>query len=312
MSATGEQPASTDRRTWLLAGSSGFLGRALASDLRRRGVPVRQLVRTESTPPDRIRWEPARGELDPAVFDGVAVVVNLAGVSVQKRWTPANRAAIIDSRVQTTRTLAKSLATLADPPVFIAQSATGFYPKDTDARLTEADTTADDGFLAEVVTAWEAAADPARAAGVRVVHARTGVVLDSSGGALPPLSIPFKLGLGLPLGSGRQAMTVVSLTDWLAAIRFVAENDAIAGPVNIALPTRVTNAEFTDALAHALHRPRLPWVRVPEAPLRIALGGFATELLDGAEIAPQVLLDAGFAFSAPSVEAVLRAALAKG
>jgi uncharacterized protein (TIGR01777 family) len=297
--------------TWLLAGASGFLGSALADDLHRRGIPVRRLVRSDPSSPGEHRWDPDSGTLDPSVFDDVAVVVNLAGVSVQKRWTEANRAAILDSRVNTTRTLADGLARLTDKPVYLAQSATGFYPKNTGTRLTEADTTPSTGFLGDVVLAWEAAADSARSAGVRVVHPRTGVVLDQSGGALPPLSIPFKLGAGIPLGSGRQVMPVIGLADWLAAIYFVADTAGIAGPVNLVIPERVTNLAFTDALVAALHRPRIPFLRVPAAPLELVLGGFSSELLDSVDLAPQVLLDAGFTFSAPTIRSLLDAALAK-
>ncbi len=296
---------------WLLAGASGFLGTALVADLGRRGIPVRRLVRSDPSSDGEHRWDPDSGSVETSVFDGVSVVVNLAGVSVQKRWTDSNRAAILDSRVNTTRTLSDALAGRSDPPVFVSQSATGFYPKNTGTRLTEADTTPSTGFLGEVVLAWEAAADSARAAGVRVVHPRTGVVLDQSGGALPPLSIPFKLGLGVPLGSGKQVMPVVGLADWLSAIHFVAENAQISGPVNIVIPERVTNVAFTDALAAALHRPRIPFVRVPGQPLDVVLGGFASELLDSVDLAPEVLLDAGFSFATATVRPMLDAALAK-
>lgn len=298
-------------RTWLLAGASGFLGSALSDDLRGRGIPVRRLVRSDPSSTGEHRWDPDSGTLDGSVFDDVAVVVNLAGASVQKRWTDTNRAAILDSRVNTTRTLADALAKLTDPPVFVSQSATGFYPKNTGVRLTEADTTPSDGFLGRATAAWEAAADSARAAGVRVVHPRTGVVLDRSGGALPLLSLPFKLGLGVPLGSGAQVMPVVGLADWLAAIHFVAEHGQISGPVNVVIPERVTNLAFTDALAAAVHRPRIPFVRVPGQPLEFVLGGFSSELLDSVDIAPQVLLDAGFTFSTPTIRPLLDAALAK-
>jgi len=298
-------------RSWLLAGASGVLGTALIDDLGARGVPVRRLVRSDPSSAGEHRWDPDSGAVDPSVFDDVAVVVNLAGVSVQKRWTEANRAAILDSRVNTTRTLADALAKVSDPPVFVSQSASGFYPKNTGVRLSEADTTPAAGFLGRTTAAWEAAADPARAAGVRVVHPRTGVVLDRSGGAFPPLSLPFKLGAGIPIGSGQQVMPLIGLADWLAALRFVADHDDIAGPVNFVIPERVTNLAFTDALVAALHRPRIPFVRVPRQPLELALGGFASEVLDSVEIAPQVLLDAGFTFSTPKIRPLLDAALAR-
>jgi uncharacterized protein len=298
-------------RTWLLAGASGFLGTALANDLRRRGIPVRRLVRSDPSSAGEHRWDPDSGTIDTSVFDDVAVVVNLAGVSVQKRWTESNRAAILDSRVHTTRTLADALAKLTVRPVFVSQSATGFYPKNTGTRLTEADTTPAPEFLGRTTAAWEAAADSARDAGVRVVHPRTGVVLDRSGGAFPPLSLPFKLGVGIPLGSGQQVMPLIGLADWLAAIHFVVDHRDIAGPVNLVMPDRVTNLAFTDALVAALHRPRIPFLRVPGAPLELALGGFASEVLESVDLAPQVLLDAGFTFSTPTIRSLLDAALGK-
>ena len=311
------QPVGTgSREVWLLAGASGFLGTALSNDLRRRGRTVRRLVRRDPSGPDEVRWDPTSGQLDPAALDGVGVVVNLAGVSIQKRWTDANRKAILDSRVQTTGTLARAIAARTsgdgDLPVFLAQSATGYYAKNRPTPATEADGVRDSGFLGGVCQAWEAAADPARAAGARVCHLRTPVVLDTSGGALPLLAVPFKLGLGVPLGSGAQKMAIVALSDWIAAVGHLADTDAISGPVNLVIPSTVTNQEFTDELARALHRPRIPWVKVPDVALRAALDGFATELVDSLWLVPEALTASGFTFTAPTAAHAIRAALHTG
>jgi len=309
--AGGAEPA-----RWVLAGASGFLGQALLRSLRADGVPVRQLARSEPTEPHQVRWDPAHRRLDPEVLAGAAVVVNLAGVPVQRRWTRANRTAIVASRVHSTGTLAHALAELpagSPRPVFLAQSATGFYPKNVrpPRRLTEADARPGRGFLGEAVAAWEAATVPAERAGVRVCRLRTGVVLDRSGGALPQLSLPFRLGVGIPLGSGRQHMPLIGLADWLAAVRFAAGQPNLSGPVNLTLPEPVTNRQFTDVLAGLLRRrwlARLP-VQVPAPLLRLALDGFASELLDDVDVAPAALAGAGFRFGQPSLAQTLEAAL---
>jgi uncharacterized protein (TIGR01777 family) len=256
-----------------------------------------------------VAWDAATPP-PPSVFDGISTVVCLSGVSLQKRWTDSNRRAIIASRVQPTRALAQAIAALpADRrPVFLAQSASGYYPKNTGRTLTERDVEQADGFAADVVRQWEAAASPAVEAGARVVFLRTGVVLSPKAGALQALQIPAKFALGIPLGSGRQVMPLVSLPDWIAAVRFLAQRSDIAGPVNITLPVPATNAELTAAVNAHLHRPQPPIVSVPAAVLRLALDGFASEVLDSVTILPQVLSDAGFTFAGPDVTSAVAAA----
>ena len=165
-----------------------------------------------------------------------------------------------------------------------------------------------DGFVPGVVRQWEAAASAAVEAGARVVFLRTGVVLSPRGGALQIMQIPARFALGIPLGSGRQVMPMVSLPDWIAAVRFLADRADITGPVNITLPLPATNAELTSAVNAHLHRPQPPFVKVPAAALRLALDGFATELLDSVTILPQVLTDAGFTFIGADVTSAVAAA----
>jgi len=209
-----------------------------------------------------------------------------------------------------TRALADALAQLpaGSRPTFLAGSASGYYPKNTGRTFTERDVEQAGGFLNGVVRQWEAAADSAVEAGVRVVFLRTGVVLSPRGGALQALQIPARFALGIPLGSGRQVMPLISLPDWIAAVRFAAQRTDLAGPVNLTLPVPATNAELTAAVNAHLHRPQPPFVRVPAAALRLALDGFASELLDSVTVVPQVLIDAGFRFTGPDVASAVAAA----
>jgi len=303
-------PANDDTSSgWLLAGASGFLGQALADDLRAAGAPVRRLVRGAPSSPEDVPWD-AKTPPPASAFDGISTVVCLSGVSLQKRWTDSNRLAIVASRVEPTRALAEAIAALpADRrPSLLAQSASGYYPKNTGRRFTEGDVEQADGFVPGVVRQWEEAASAAVEAGARVVFLRTGVVLSPRDGALQALQIPAKFACGVPLGSGRQVMPLVSLPDWIAAVRFLAVRPDIAGPVNVTLPVPATNAELTAAVNAHLHRPQLPVVKVPAVALRIALNGFATEILDSVTIAPQVLTDAGFTFSGPDVTSAVASA----
>ncbi|HEY8455300.1 MAG TPA: TIGR01777 family oxidoreductase [Actinopolymorphaceae bacterium] len=293
---------------WVLAGASGFLGKALHAELGRLGHDVVRLVRRPPESPHESAWNPVRGEVDPGVLGEADVVVNLAGANIGRvPWTASYRHTIRASRVTTTRTLARALADLENPPTFIAQSAIRYYGVGRGDELLTEDSGPGEGFLASVVQEWEAATEPAERAGVRVVRLRTGVVLDSSGGAFPLLVLPFRFGLGGQLGSGRQYMGMISLVDWLAAVRFVAEREDCRGPYNLTLPEPPTNAEFTKALGAALHRPTV--ARVPAFVLRTLLGGFSAELLDSVRIVPRRLLDAGFRFTAPDVESLVATAL---
>ncbi len=269
---------------YVLAGASGFLGTALARDLVANGHQVTRLVRRPPASPDELQWDPTTGCLDPETLTGADVLVNLAGANIGRPWTPTYRKTIRESRVRTTATLAEAAAQLDRKPVFLTQSGIGGYGTDCgDDILTEASPLGD-GFLADVVRVWEGAADPAREAGCRVVTLRTGIVLARQAPAFQLLSLPFRLGVGGRLGPGTQYFPVVSLTDWLRAVRHAAEHDTVEGPVNITLPTPVTNRTFTKSLATQLHRPAL--IPIPAKALTTLLGEFAWELLGSKRALP--------------------------
>ena len=293
---------------YVLAGASGFLGKALARDLVANGHQVLRLVRRTPSGPDEVRWDPARGDLDPAALDDPDVLVNLAGANIGRPWTPTYRMTIRESRVSTTATLAAAATRLDRRPVLLTQSGIGGYGTDLGDRVLTEDSELGEGFLSDVVRLWEGALEPAREAGSRVAALRTGVVLDSKAPAFRLLSLPFRIGLGGRLGPGTQYFPVVSLTDWIRAVRHVAENDSVSGPVNITLPTPATNRELTEALATALHRPSL--VPVPAFLMKAALGEFAWELLGSKRAVPTRLQSTGFTFHHPTVTAAISAALA--
>ncbi|MCT9930061.1 TIGR01777 family oxidoreductase [Planotetraspora sp. A-T 1434] len=299
--------------TIVVTGSSGLLGSALVRALRADGDQVLRLVRREPAGPDEAFWDPARGVLDPAVLEGVDAVVHLAGAGIgDRRWTESYKRELVDSRVNSTRTLAEALAALAGKPrVLLSGSAVGFYG-DTGDRSVDESSPSGAGFLAGLVREWEAAAAPAEEAGIRVVRLRTGIVLSGRGGALAKVLPIFKLGAGAVLGSGKQYVSWISLPDWVAAIRFLLNNQemsAMSGPVNVTAPEPVTNAEYTRAIGKALHRPTMP-IATPAFALRLALGEFATEgVLAGQRVLPRRLLDAGHRFAHPALEDALAAVL---
>lgn len=294
-----------------ITGASGLIGTALVEELRRHGHEVQRLVRGEPrTPaPDEVRWKPDAGYVDLDRLEGVDGVVHLAGAGIGDRpWTAAHRRRVLDSRVTGTGTIATALTQLERPPsVLVSQSGIHYYG-DTGAREVDETSPRGDGFLPSVCVAWEAAAEPARAAGIRVVHPRTGLVMTRRGGLLPRLLLPFRLGLGARLGDGRQYMPPISLADEVRAVRFLLEHDEISGPVNLVVPHAVTNAEFTTMLARIVSRPAV--LRVPKLPLRVAdklLANQLTELLlYSLRARPQRLLEAGFAYEHPDVDDVLR------
>ncbi|WP_051466988.1 TIGR01777 family oxidoreductase [Actinomadura oligospora] len=282
-----------------VTGASGFVGSALVRSLADDGHAVVRLVRREPSGPDERRWDPSGGPVDLA---GVDAVVHLAGAGIGDRpWTPRYRRTILLSRVQGTSTIARAVAK-AEVPVLVSGSAMGFYG-DTGDREVDEESPSGAGFLAGVVRAWEDAAAPASRAGARVAFARTTHVLGASGGLLGKLLPLYKLGLGGRLGSGRQYWSWISLTDEVAALRFLIDTD-LSGPVNLASPNPVTNAEFTRALGRALHRPTpLP---VPAFALRTVLPGFAAEaILPGQRVVPRRLTEAGFHHTDPELGAAL-------
>jgi len=298
----------------LVSGATGFIGAALVGDLEAARATVHRLVRGEPGPGDA-GWGPdAAGPIDTSQLpgrslDGLDAVVHLAGAPIAgERWNEDRRDAIRSSRVGTTATLAEALAQCSQPPkVLVSASAVGYYGNGGDAELTE-DHPAGSGFLAGLCRDWEAAADPARAAGIRVAHPRTGVVLGPGGGVLAPLLRLFRDGLGGRLGNGRQWMAWVSLEDTLRALSHAIEHD-FEGPFNVASPAPATNADFTRALGHALHRPAA--LRVPAFALRTILGAAAADelLLASQRALPAKLTASGFAFVHPTLETALAAAL---
>jgi len=294
-----------------VTGSSGLIGTALAAALRADGHRVIRLVRAGPAAPDTLMWDPRaeRGGLDPGSLDGVGAVVHLAGAGVaDKRWTQGYRAEIRDSRVQGTRALVSALAAMAAPPgVLLAGSAIGWYGDTGGREVTESDP-AGRGFLPGVVRDWEAAAREAAPAGIRVVTLRSGIVLSRHGGILGRLLPLFRLGLGGKLGSGRQMMSWIGLPDWVAAARFLLDRADITGPVNLTSPNPVSNAEFTAALAHAVHRPAVFPVPVPA--LKLAVGGVSSDILSSARVTPKRLLAGGFGFQHAGIAGALAAELA--
>lgn len=284
--------------TIAITGATGLIGSALTRSLRDDGHTVRPLVRRPSEDPDAVRWDPAAGTIDADALTGVDAVVHLAGAGIgDKRWSPARKREILESRTRGTSLIARTMAEMATPPTtFVSGSAIGFYGSRGDDVLTE-DSGPGDDFVAEVVQAWEGATQPAVDAGIRTVTARTALVLASDGGILPRMALPFRFFVGGRLGSGRQWMSWITLDDEVRAIRFLLDRADISGPVNLAAPQPVTNADMSRAIGAALHRPSA--VPVPAFAPRLALGReMADSLLFASQrVEPAVLTGAGFAFT---------------
>ena len=293
-----------------VTGASGLIGRALTASLRDNGDQVITLVRRTPTSAAEIAWDPLtpQGSLAPGALDGTDAVVHLAGAGIaDHRWTDSYKEEIRSSRVHGTRALTEFLAAMDQPPaVLLSGSAVGWYG-DTGSREVDESAPAGAGFLAGVVRDWEAAADPARQAGIRVATLRTGIVLSRHGGVLARLLLPFRLGLGARLGTGTQYMSWVTLADWIRAARFLLDGQDVSGPVNLTSPNPATNAAFTAALAGALHRPAL--LSIPSPVLSVALGEVTSDLMTSARVLPRVLHQAGFQFSQADLAAALAAEL---
>ncbi len=293
--------------TVLVTGSRGLVGSALIPVLAARGDRIVRLVRAASVSgPDEAAWDPAAGTIDAGRLDGVDAVIHLAGENISAgRWTPARKARIRESRVRGTRLLAETLARLRYPPrALLSASATGYYGDRGDEVLRE-DSPPGTGFLAEVCREWEAAAEPARRAGVRVVSMRAGVVLSPAGGMLARLLPVFRLGFGGPLGSGRQYLSWIAIDDVVGAVLHLLADEGTAGPVNLVAPVAVTNAEFTKALGRVLSRPTL--LPVPAIVLRAAFGEMADgAILASARVEPARLAASGYRFRFSDAGAALR------
>ena len=282
-----------------ISGASGLIGTALVGHLRSEGHTVQRLVRRKAQAPDEIQWDPASNSVDIDALTGVDAIIHLAGANVgDHRWTKKYRAEILNSRLLGTTAIAHAVTTVA-PKVFISASAIGYYGETGNRAVTESDRGGDD-FLAAVCREWEAAAD--LASNTRVVKIRTGLVLEPTGGALGRMLPLFRFGIGGKLGSGKQWWSWITLHDQIRAICHLLESE-ISGPVNLTSPNPVSNQEFTAALARALHRPAL--LPVPGFALKIALGGFSTEILGSKKVLPQALLDSGFTFDYPHITSAL-------
>lgn len=296
-----------------ISGASGLIGGALVRALEGDGHRVVRLVRpqTSAAGGHTIRWDPANGTIDAAGLEGLDAVVHMAGVGIgDKRWTEARKRDILRSRTEGTSVLAKALGGLQRrPSVFVSGSATGFYGDGGDRELTET-SPAGNGFRAEVVKAWEAAARSATLAGIRTVLLRTANVITPDGGLLPFLLTPFKLGLGARFGDGRQWFPWITLDDEVAAIRFAIDDVRLTGPVNAVAPEAVTNASFAKTLGRVLHRPAPWWAPAPVLELIAGKERAREALLSSSKVVPTVLTDAGFTFGDPQLESALRRILA--
>jgi uncharacterized protein (TIGR01777 family) len=284
-----------------VTGASGLIGTALIGHLKSEGHTVQKLVRRPVVSADEVSWNPRTGTVDLAPLEGVDAVIHLAGTNVgDKRWTKKYRTEILNSRLFGTTAIAHAVSELK-PQVFISSSAIGWYGETGNRAVTENDRPGDD-FLAAVCKEWEAAADIA--SHTRTVKIRTGLVLDPTGGALGKMLPLFRFGLGGKLGNGKQWWSWITLHDQIRAICYLLEKQ-IEGPVNLTAPNPATNQEFTSALARAMHRPAL--FPVPSIALKIALGGFSTEILGSKKVIPQKLSDAGFVFDYPHIAPALSA-----
>ena len=284
-----------------ITGASGLIGTALVGHLKSEGHTVQRFVRRPVVAPDEIQWDPKSGYVDIETLRGVDAVIHLAGVGVgDKRWSKKYKSEILNSRLLGTTAIAHAVNEVK-PQVFISASAIGWYGESGNRSVIESDRVGDD-FLAAVCREWEGAAD--LVTDIRTVKLRTGLVLDPTGGALGKMLPLFRLGLGGKLGNGKQWWSWITLHDVIRAIAFLLENK-VEGPVNLTSPNPVTNQEFTSALARAMHRPAL--FPAPAIALKIALGGFSSEILGSKKVIPQVLSDSGFTWDYPHVTYALAA-----
>jgi uncharacterized protein (TIGR01777 family) len=284
-----------------ITGASGLIGTALVGQLKSEGHTVQRFVRRPVVAPDEIQWDPKTGYVDIEALRGVDAIIHLAGVGVgDKRWSKKYKSEILNSRLLGTTAIAHAVNEVK-PQVFISASAIGWYGESGNRSVVESDRVGDD-FLAAVCREWEGAAD--LVTDVRTVKIRTGLVLDPTGGALGKMLPLFRLGLGGKLGNGKQWWSWITLHDVIRAISFLLESK-VSGPVNLTSPNPVTNQEFTSALARAMHRPAL--FPAPAIALKIALGGFSSEILGSKKVMPQALTDAGFTWDYPHITNALTA-----
>jgi uncharacterized protein (TIGR01777 family) len=289
----------------LISGATGLIGSALVQELKDGGHRITRLTRSPRLDED-VGWNPDAGQIDASRLEGHDAVVHLAGESIgEGRWTPEKKRRILESRVEGTRLLAETIAGLPEPPrVMVSASAVGYYGDRGNELLREESEPGSD-FLAEVCKAWEAAADPARGAGIRVVHTRNGIVLSPEGGALARTLSIFKLGGGGRIGSGRQWWSWVAIDDVVGAIVHALTDDSVEGPVNVGSPNPLTNVEYTKVLGKVLNRPTV--FPLPTLAARLALGEVADALLLASQrIEPAKLKETGYQFRYPELEGAFR------
>lgn len=289
-------------KTIAITGASGLMGKALQAALKARGDQVIRFRRGSAKGPEERSWSPGE-ELDPAVLDGVDAVIHLAGEPISQRWSEQAKERILSSREGGTRSIAQAVAKAAHKPTLVSASAVGIYGADRPERVDE-DSAPGQDFLAQVCLAWESAADPARAAGVRVVHVRLGVVLSTQGGALEQMLPPFKLGLGGRVGDGEQAFPWVHIKDAVQVFLLALDDETLQGPINAVGPEEIKNAGFTKALGEALGR----WTKipVPAAGIKLIFGEMGDKLLlKGQNARPGVLEARGFEFKHPRLKSAL-------
>ena len=291
-----------------ITGSSGLIGSALITALEARGDEVVRVVRSNAGPTD-CAWDIYAGTIDADALAGVDAVVHLAGEGIgEKKWSDDQKKKVLESRTMGTALIAETIASLdPKPTVFVSGSAIGFYGNRGDTKVTERDERGS-GFLSDVTTAWEQAAQPAIDAGIRTAMIRTGVVLSTAGGALKEQLPFFKMGIGGKIGNGKQYWSWISITDQINAMLHILDND-ISGPVNLTAPNPSTNAEFTKALGKALGRPT--FLPTPKPAVQLRLGKEAAEemLYFSTRVIPEVLLDSGFSFAHPTIDDAFAAVL---
>jgi uncharacterized protein (TIGR01777 family) len=291
-----------------VSGASGLVGSALVKELREFRHSVRQLVRDRGRAGqrDNVYWNPSEGVVEGAALEGHDAVIHLAGEPLFQVWTREAKERIRESRVRGTRLLAETLASLRDPPpVLLCASGVNYYgSQPPDRRLTE-ESPKGDGFLADVVAEWEAAAEPARTAGIRVVHLRFGIVLSADGGALAAMLPAFRMGLGGTVGSGDGAFAWVAVHEVPGVVRFALKNETLEGPVNVVAPAPITQEGFAEAVAEVLGRPS--FMRVPEAFAKLLPGGMAEEtILASLPVYPAKLLAHEYRHRLPDLREALR------
>ncbi len=292
----------------VITGSSGLIGSALVRDCEKKNFEVVKLVRRVPKQENESQWDPVKGIVDLNVLEKATAIMNLAGAGVgDRRWSKKYKKLILDSRVNSTETLANAIVNLKTPPsVFVSGSAIGFYGDTADVAVDE-NANLGEGFLSDVVFNWEYAAQRVRSNNIRVVHPRTGLVMSKRGGLLKKILPLFKLGLGGKLGNGKQYWSYISLEDEIRAIHHVIDDVRLTGGVNFTNPNPVTNAEFTKSLASVVNRPA--FLKVPSLALKIALGEFSIEALGSSRILPSKLKAAGFKFNQPDILSTLNSAI---